>query len=75
MLMRKLGSSGIDISAIGFGTWVTGGWMWGGTDDQQSIAAIHAALDEGINLIDTAPMYGYGHSERIVGQALSLIHI
>ena len=70
MLMRKLGSSGIDISAVGFGAWVTGGWMWGGADDQQSIAAIHAALDEGINLVDTAPMYGYGHSERVVGQAI-----
>ena len=70
MLMRKLGSSGIDISAVGFGAWVTGGWMWGGADDRQSIAAIHAALDEGINLIDTAPMYGYGHSERVVGQAI-----
>jgi len=70
MLMRKLGSSGIDISAVGFGAWVTGGWMWGGADDRQSIAAIHAALDHGINLIDTAPIYGYGHSERIVGQAI-----
>jgi aryl-alcohol dehydrogenase-like predicted oxidoreductase len=70
MLMRKLGSSGIDISAVGFGAWVTGGWMWGGSDDPQSIAAIHAALDQGINLIDTAPMYGYGHSERVVGQAI-----
>ena len=66
----QLGSSGIDISAVGFGAWVTGGWMWGGADDRQSIAAIHAALDEGINLIDTAPMYGYGHSERVVGQAI-----
>ncbi|MGO9115546.1 MAG: aldo/keto reductase [Thermoguttaceae bacterium] len=70
MLMRKLGSSGIDISAIGFGAWVTGGWMWGGADDKQSIAAIHAALDQGINLIDTAPIYGYGHSEQVVGQAV-----
>ncbi len=70
MFMRKLGSSGIDISAVGFGAWVTGGWMWGGADDRQSIAAIHAALDQGINLIDTAPIYGYGHSERIVGQAI-----
>jgi aryl-alcohol dehydrogenase-like predicted oxidoreductase len=70
MLMRKLGSSGTDISAVGFGAWVTGGWMWGGADDRQSIAAIHAALDQGINLIDTAPIYGYGHSERIVGQAI-----
>jgi aryl-alcohol dehydrogenase-like predicted oxidoreductase len=70
MFMRKLGSSGIEISAVGFGAWVTGGWMWGGADDRQSIAAIHAALDLGINLVDTAPMYGYGHSEEVVGQAI-----
>jgi methylglyoxal reductase len=70
MLMRKLGSSGIDISAVGFGAWVTGGWMWGGADDRQSIAAIHAALDNGINLVDTAPVYGYGHSEQVVGEAI-----
>jgi methylglyoxal reductase len=70
MLMRKLGSSGIEVSAVGFGAWVTGGWMWGGADDRQSIAAMHAALDQGINLIDTAPVYGYGHSEQIVGQAI-----
>ena len=70
MLMRKLGSSGIEISAVGFGAWVTGGWMWGGADDEKSIAAIHAALEHGINLIDTAPIYGYGHSEQVVGRAV-----
>ncbi len=70
MFMRKLGSSGIDISAVGFGAWVTGAWMWGGADDEKSIAAIHAALDHGINLIDTAPVYGYGHSEQVVGRAI-----
>ncbi len=70
MLMRKLGTSGIEISAVGFGAWVTGGWMWGGADDRKSIDAIHAALDDGTNLIDTAPVYGYGHSEQIVGQAI-----
>jgi methylglyoxal reductase len=70
MFMRKLGSTGIDISAVGFGAWVTGAWMWGGADDEKSIAAIHAALDNGINLIDTAPVYGYGHSEQVVGRAI-----
>jgi len=70
MLMRKLGSSGMDISAVGFGAWVTGAWMWGGADDEKSIDAIHAALDHGINLIDTAPVYGYGHSEQVVGRAI-----
>jgi aryl-alcohol dehydrogenase-like predicted oxidoreductase len=70
MLYRKLGSSGIDVSAVGFGAWAIGGWMWGGTDENQAVAAIHAALDHGVNLIDTAPAYGYGLSEQIVGRAI-----
>ena len=70
MLMRKLGPSGIDVSAVGFGAWAIGGWMWGGTDDRKAVEAIHAAVDQGINLIDTAPAYGYGHSERVVGEAI-----
>ena len=70
MIYRKLGSSGIDISAVGFGAWAIGGWMWGGADENQAIDAIHAALDAGVNLIDTAPMYGYGRSEEIVGRAI-----
>ena len=70
MLYRKLGSSGIDVSAIGFGAWAIGGWMWGGADENQAIAAIHAALDHGVNLLDTAPIYGYGRSEEIVGRAI-----
>jgi aryl-alcohol dehydrogenase-like predicted oxidoreductase len=57
-------------SRIALGTWAMGGWMWGGTDDKESIRTIHAALDQGINLIDTAPVYGYGRSEEIVGEAL-----
>src|ERR1700736_5811285 len=57
-------------SRIGLGTWAIGGWMWGGTDEKESIRTIHAALNQGINLIDTAPIYGYGRSEEIVGQAL-----
>jgi aryl-alcohol dehydrogenase-like predicted oxidoreductase len=55
---------------IALGTWAIGGWMWGGTDEKESIRTIHEALDHGINLIDTAPIYGYGHSEEIVGEAL-----
>jgi methylglyoxal reductase len=70
MIYRKLGPSGIEASAVGFGAWAIGGWMWGGTDEQQAIAAIHAALDEGITLIDTAPSYGFGRSEEIVGRAI-----
>lgn len=70
MIYRKLGPAGIDVSAVGFGAWAIGGWMWGGADQQQAIAAIHAALDHGVNLIDTAPIYGFGRSEEIVGQAI-----
>jgi len=57
-------------SRIGLGTWAIGGWMWGGTDDDRSIATICAALDRGITLIDTAPAYGQGHSEEVVGRAV-----
>src|ERR1700756_4729984 len=57
-------------SRIALGTWAIGGWMWGGTDEKESIRTIHAALDQGINLIDTAPIYGQGRSEEIVGKAL-----
>jgi aryl-alcohol dehydrogenase-like predicted oxidoreductase len=60
----------IQASRIGLGTWAIGGWMWGGSDDEQSIATIHRALDAGITLIDTAPVYGQGHAEEIVGRAL-----
>jgi len=57
-------------SRIGLGTWAIGGWMWGGTDEEESIRTIHTALDQGINLIDTAPIYGQGRSEEIVGEAI-----
>lgn len=66
----RLGQSGIEASVIGLGTWAIGGWMWGGTDERRSVRAIHAALDNGINLIDTAPVYGFGLSEEIVGKAI-----
>jgi aryl-alcohol dehydrogenase-like predicted oxidoreductase len=59
------------ISRVGLGTWAIGGSMWGGADENESIRAIHYAIDEGINLIDTAPAYGFGHSEEVVGKALS----
>ena len=71
MQRRVLGSSGFEISTIGLGTWAVGGHMWGGQDDEASIGAIHAALDHGINWIDTAPIYGSGHSEEVVGRAVS----
>ena len=71
MIFRELGGLGIEVSAIGLGAWAIGGWMWGGADDKKSTAAIHAALDQGINLIDTAATYGYGHSEGVVGRAIA----
>ncbi len=61
----------IDLSRIGLGTWAMGGWMWGGTDEQESIRTIHSAIERGINLIDTAPVYGFGKSEETVGKALA----
>src|SRR6201996_5443298 len=60
----------LKVSRVALGTWAIGGWMWGGTDEAESIATIRAALDHGINVIDTAPVYGFGRSEEIVGKAL-----
>ncbi len=59
------------ISRIGLGTWAIGGAMWGGSNDVESIKTIQQAVDAGINLVDTAPVYGFGHSEEIVGRALA----
>jgi len=59
------------VSPVAIGTWAIGGWMWGGTDEAESIATIQAALEHGINLIDTAPVYGFGRSEEIVGKAIA----
>lgn len=70
MELRAIGASGIQTSAVGLGTWAMGGWQWGGTDEKNAIDAIHAAIDAGITLIDTAPAYGMGLSEEIVGKAL-----
>jgi aryl-alcohol dehydrogenase-like predicted oxidoreductase len=71
MQYRPLGTSGIEASIVGLGTWVTGGGdTWEGPDDNESVKAIHAALDRGVTLIDTAPSYGWGHSEEVVGKAI-----
>jgi aryl-alcohol dehydrogenase-like predicted oxidoreductase len=70
MEYRKLGDSDLQVSAITFGAWAAGGWMWGGNDDQQAIDAMKAAYDMGITSIDTAPIYGQGKSEELVGQAI-----
>ncbi|MBS0233879.1 MAG: aldo/keto reductase [Proteobacteria bacterium] len=66
-----LGKSGITTSRIGLGTWAIGGWMWGGTEERESIATIRSAVERGITLIDTAPVYGFGKSEEIVGKAIA----
>jgi methylglyoxal reductase len=72
MKQRALGKSGIQASVIGLGTWVTGGGSWWGkeAEEAESIRAIHACLDGGMNLLDTAPVYGFGRSETIVGKAI-----
>lgn len=70
MEYRKLGETDLQVSAITFGAWAAGGWMWGGNDDQQAINAMKAAYDMGITSIDTAPIYGQGKSEELVGQAI-----
>lgn len=71
MEYRELGSTGLKTSVIGLGTWVMGGWMWGGAEDRESLATIRRAIDLGVNLIDTAPIYGHGRSEELVGRALT----
>jgi aryl-alcohol dehydrogenase-like predicted oxidoreductase len=71
MEFTQVADAGLRPSRIGLGTWAMGGWMWGGADDDAAIATIVRALDAGITLIDTAPAYGKGHSEEIVGRALS----
>jgi len=74
MQTRRLGNSDLEITSIGIGAWAMGGggwaFAWGPQDDQESIAAIHAALDRGLNWIDTAAVYGLGHSEEVVARAL-----
>jgi aryl-alcohol dehydrogenase-like predicted oxidoreductase len=75
MQTRRLGNSDLRITPIGIGAWAMGGgswaFSWGRQEDDQSIAAIHAALDAGVNWIDTAPVYGLGHSEEVVGKAIA----
>ena len=70
MEFAQIGKLNRKASRIGLGTWAIGGWMWGGTDERRSIDTIRAALERGITLIDTAPVYGFGRSEEIVGKAL-----
>ncbi|WP_158963059.1 aldo/keto reductase [Myroides fluvii] len=70
MEFRKLGASDIEVSAITFGAWAAGGWMWGSTDRKEAVEAMQAAHQEGVTTIDTAPIYGQGVSEEIVGEAI-----
>jgi aryl-alcohol dehydrogenase-like predicted oxidoreductase len=67
----EIAGTGLMVSRIALGTWAIGGWMWGGSDEKESIATIRGAIDRGITVIDTAPVYGFGVSEEIVGKALS----
>jgi len=67
---RQLGASDLKVPTVIFGAWAVGGWYWGPQDDAESIRTIHAAIDAGITCIDTAPMYGMGHSEEVVGRAI-----
>ncbi|OHD67582.1 MAG: hypothetical protein A2177_12495 [Spirochaetes bacterium RBG_13_68_11] len=71
MRTRPLGQSGIQASVVDLGTFAIGGWFWGGTDERTSIDAIRASIDSGVTLIDTAPIYGFGLAERIVGKAIA----
>jgi aryl-alcohol dehydrogenase-like predicted oxidoreductase len=69
--LATIAGTSLAVSRVGLGTWAIGGWMWGGTDEAESIRTIHAALERGVNLIDTAPAYGFGRSEEIVGRAIA----
>ncbi|MEU5696196.1 aldo/keto reductase [Actinosynnema sp. NPDC020468] len=76
MPARELGRTGLKISAVGFGSWVTGGpgvMGWGAQSDDESVAALHRAVAGGVNWVDTAPVYGFGHSEEVVGRALAAL--
>jgi aryl-alcohol dehydrogenase-like predicted oxidoreductase len=71
MELAQIPGTSLSVSRVALGTWAIGGWMWGGTNDAESIATIRAAVEHGINVIDTAPAYGFGRSEEIVGKALA----
>jgi aryl-alcohol dehydrogenase-like predicted oxidoreductase len=68
--MRELGGSGVQVTPVIFGAWAVGGWMWGGNDEADSIAAIRASVDHGVTTIDTAAVYGQGYGEEVVGRAI-----
>jgi aryl-alcohol dehydrogenase-like predicted oxidoreductase len=71
MEFATIPGTSLRVSRVGLGTWAIGGWMWGGTDEGKSVQTISAAVERGVNLIDTAPAYGFGRSEEIVGRAIA----
>ena len=71
MKKRQLGAQGMQASVVAFGAWAIGGWKWGGTDAKASVLAVRSSLDAGVDLIDTAAVYGFGLSEQIVGEAIN----
>jgi aryl-alcohol dehydrogenase-like predicted oxidoreductase len=70
MEYKTLGKSGIKVSELAFGAFAIGGWLWGGADSKDAIMALETAVDNGMTTIDTAPVYGFGHSEELVGKAI-----
>jgi aryl-alcohol dehydrogenase-like predicted oxidoreductase len=68
---KEIPRTSLKVSPVAIGTWAIGGWMWGGTDEAESIATIRTGFEHGINIVDTAPVYGFGHSEEIVGKAIA----
>ena len=71
MDLADIPGTSLKVSPVAIGTWAIGGWMWGGTDEAESVSTIRAALEHGINIIDTAPVYGFGRSEEIVGRVIA----
>ncbi len=71
MELTAITGTSLKVSPVALGTWAIGGWMWGGTDEAESVATIRAAFEHGINVVDTAPVYGFGRSEEIVGRAIA----
>src|SRR4051812_20761609 len=69
--LAPIPGTSMKVSRVAIGTWAIGGWMWGGTDEAESIDTIRTALDHGINVVDTAPVYGFGRSEEIVARAIA----
>src|SRR5260221_3450956 len=71
MELPEIPGTSLKVSPVAIGTWAIGGWMWGGNDAAESIATIPAAFEHGINIVDTAPDYGFGRSDEIVGRAIA----